>query len=82
MVRRVRTLPYRWRIAVILAAAIAALGIVAMVPPIAQDPAYHDFADQRALWRIPNFDDVVANVLFLLVGGLGFVVLFGRSEKG
>jgi hypothetical protein len=80
-VDRLRALPRPWRIAVILAAAIAALGIAFVVPPIAQDPAYHHFADQRVFWGIPNFSDVVSNVIFLLVSGFGLVALFGRSAR-
>lgn len=76
---RVRALPHRWRIAVILAVAIAALAITVVVPPIAQDPTYHHFADQRAFWGIPNFSDVVSNAPFLLVSGLGLVALSRRS---
>ncbi|MGC1951972.1 MAG: ceramidase domain-containing protein [Gammaproteobacteria bacterium] len=76
-----RALPRRWRIAVILAVAIAALGIAFVVPPMAQDPIYHDFADQRGFWGIPNFSDVVSNAPFLLVGGFGLAALFGRSAR-
>ena len=79
IVHRARALPYRSRIALILAAAIAVVVVAAVVPPIPQDPTYHDFADQRALWGIPNFGDVVSNAPFLVVGGLGLAALFGRS---
>ena len=81
MVDRARALPYRSRIAVLLAIAVAVLVVAFVVPPIAQDPAYHDFADKRALWGIPNFGDMVSNAPFLLVGGLGLVVLFRRSAR-
>ena len=40
--------------------------------PIAQDAAYHAFADQRSLLGVPNFWNVVSNVPFLLVGAAGF----------
>jgi hypothetical protein len=42
-----------------------------LVPPIAQDPAYHGFADRRMLFAIPNLWNVVSNLPFLAVGGLG-----------
>jgi hypothetical protein len=79
LVHRARALPYRSRIAVILASAIAVLVVDFFLPRIPQDPTYHNFADQRALWGIPNFGDVVSNAAFLVVGGLGLIVLFGRS---
>jgi hypothetical protein len=48
------------------------------VPPIAQDPTYHDFADQRSLLGIANFGDVVSNVGFVVVGLLGLTYVVGR----
>ena len=52
---------------------LAAVGIAALflIPPFAQPLWYHDFADQRSLLGIPNFWNVVSNVPFLFVGGLG-----------
>jgi hypothetical protein len=52
---------------------LAALGAVFLfiVPPIAQPQWYHDFADQRSLFGIANFWNVISNVPFLLVGGWG-----------
>lgn len=41
------------------------------VPPIAQDPAYYNFADQRQWWGIPNFWNVVTNAAFVVVGLIG-----------
>jgi hypothetical protein len=49
------------------AAVLAAL----LAPPIPQDPAYHRFADTRAMWGIPNALNVLSNVAFVLVGALG-----------
>jgi hypothetical protein len=48
--------------------------IVASVfmPRIAQDPAYHQFADQRTILGIPHFFDVISNVPFFFVGIWGF----------
>ena len=45
-------------------------------PAIPQDPAYHDFADDRTLFGVPNFWNVVSNAAFLLVGILGLRKLF------
>jgi hypothetical protein len=49
--------------------ALAAASFAGMlfVPPIRQDPAYHNFADQRTMFGIPNFWNVVSNLPFLLV---------------
>jgi hypothetical protein len=48
-----------------LAAAVAWL-----LPPIAQDPAYHRLADSRPWLGIPNALNVLSNAGFLLVGAL------------
>jgi hypothetical protein len=53
--------------ALVIAAALGAY----LSPPIAQDPGYHRFADQRALAGIPHFWNVVSNTPFLLVGAFG-----------
>lgn len=50
-----------------LAAAVALLSM----DPIAQDPAYHRFADARRIGGIGNFWNVVSNLPFLIVGGYG-----------
>ena len=44
------------------------------LPPIAQDPTYHDFADRRDLLGISNFLNVVTNLSFLAVGIAGIVL--------
>jgi hypothetical protein len=52
-------------------------GIIA-VGPIPQDPAYHQFADRRALLGVPNFFNVVSNLGFLFVGIAGTAFCLGR----
>ena len=41
------------------------------LPPIAQDPTYHVFADRRAFLGIPNFLNVATNLAFLVIGIAG-----------
>ena len=55
------------------------IAVLLALPPIPQDPAYHDFADQRTLLGIPNFWDVVSNGAFLAVGVSGLIFLRRRS---
>jgi hypothetical protein len=52
----------------LMAASLVALWLV---PPIPQDQAYHQFADDRTLFGIPNFWNVVSNLPFALVGAVG-----------
>jgi hypothetical protein len=42
------------------------------VPPIHQDAAYHNFADQRTILGVPNFWNVVSNLPFLAVAVWGW----------
>lgn len=50
--------------------------VVFLQAPIPQDPAYHQFADQRTLLGIPHCLNVISNLPFLLVGLWGFHVAF------
>jgi len=52
-----------------------------LLPAMRQPPAYHDFADHRAVFGIANFLDVASNVGFLLVGAAGvWVALRPRTR--
>jgi hypothetical protein len=41
------------------------------LPPLLQDQEYHQFADQRELFGVPNFWNVVSNLPFIAVGAIG-----------
>jgi hypothetical protein len=47
------------------------------IDPIPQDPAYHLFADMRSFFGIPNFNDVVSNAGFSVIGVLGVLTVMG-----
>jgi len=67
----------------ILLLTVATLVAVMALPPIAQDPTYHDFADNRAFFGIPNFLDVTTNLAFLVVGISGiWLCANGRGAMG
>src|SRR5579884_3683303 len=73
----------RKQTAILVFLGITAVALLALflLKPIAQDPAYHDFADQRKFWGIPNARNVRSNVPFLFVGIWG-VLLVLRTEWG
>ncbi len=48
---------------------------VFFVEPIAQDSAYHNFADTNEFFGIANFWNVVSNIPFLIVGLMGLAQL-------
>jgi len=64
-----------------LAVAVLVLGIAYVIPPVAQDQAYHAFADQRALGDIPHAADVLSNLAFLVVGGAGIAMLLSPRAR-
>jgi hypothetical protein len=72
----------RWRAWLLVALGILMVGVAALVPPVAQDPAYHAFTDQRTLLRVPNFLNVVSNLPFLLIGALGLAFLLRDRRAG
>lgn len=51
------------------------------VPPIAQNPNYHCFADINFLFKIPNFFNVISNLGFALVGFYGLVLNYLHNLK-
>ena len=62
----------------------AALGLplavlLIFICPIPQDPTYHNFADRRSWWDVPNVLNVASNVPFMLVGLAG-LLLYKRAE--
>jgi len=51
--------------------AVASLAGLLLLPPIPQDQGYHQFADERRIFGIPNLWNVVSNLPFLAVGAAG-----------
>lgn len=49
-----------------------------LLPAVPQPLAYHHFADQRDVFGVHNFLDVVSNLGFLISGIAGLVVVLGR----
>lgn len=50
--------------------------------PIPQDTAYHNFADQRLLFGIPDFWNVVSNIPYALIGIAGIASLLAKPVSG
>lgn len=67
---------------IILAVIAAALVAALLAPPLAHDPRYHTFADQRTLLGIPNFWNVITNIPFILLGFMGLLFLYGVAARG
>jgi|SRR5579872_8570 len=69
------------RVAVLLGVIAVALIALAFVKRIPQDPAYHNFADRRELWGVPNALNVLSNVPFFFVGLAGLWVIVRRRGE-
>lgn len=59
------------RIVAIAGLTLASLAGLLLLPQILQDQDYHQFADRRTIFGIPNFWNVTSNAPFLVVGAAG-----------
>lgn len=64
------------RSAVVLGTCALAVLAVFLLPPLAQDPSYHLFADRRSVPGIQNWLNVLSNLAFLAAG------LYGLAARG
>jgi hypothetical protein len=72
----------RMRTIAIFAPLVIAVASLPFLPTFAQDPTYHDFADERIVLSIPHFGDVATSLLLTLVGLHGlWVVLLSRARS-
>ncbi len=61
------------RSVVLIVVMLCAIIGVFFLPPISQDPGYHNFADNRTIFGIPNFWNVLSNLPFLILGVIGLI---------
>lgn len=61
----------QWRILIILVTMASVVVFFFSRPVMIQDQSYHQFADNRSFFGIPNTLDVLSNIFFALVGVLG-----------
>lgn len=66
----------------IILATLAFVAVLTAIGPIPQDPAYHNFADQRTLLGIPNFPDVVSSLTYFLAGLAGIIITCKKVIPG
>jgi hypothetical protein len=69
------------RILILLALAAVSLAALPLLPPIAQDQAYHQLADRRTVLGISNFWNVVSNIPFLMIGAAGLRLPGPMSQR-
>jgi hypothetical protein len=74
--QHLQNLSSQTKIFILIFVTIATAMLVAQLPVIPQSLAYHEFADHRRFFGIPNFFDVASNLAFALAGlsGLFFLI--------
>ena len=66
---------------ILLAVLIVTVVFLLYMGPIPQDPSYHNFADQRLFFSIPNFWDVMSNLPMFFIGLYGIYISLKSWEK-
>jgi len=64
----------------LLAIKLSAIIVMILLPAMPQDLHYHDFSDQRTLFGVPNFFNVVSNIPYLFIGLLGYLLILKQSQ--
>jgi hypothetical protein len=64
------------KLCLLLVLTAVAAGVVLCLPRMGQAPGYHNFADKRMLWRIPNCLNVLSNLPFVVVGAAGLLSIW------
>ncbi|XP_047338913.1 uncharacterized protein LOC124942443 [Impatiens glandulifera] len=62
---------YAWGVAIV-----CFVVLMVVTPAIPQSEKYHDFADKRVFFGIPNTLDVISNFPFLVIGVVGLILMF------
>ena len=71
----------RRRVLFLIGLLVVGLAGVSALDPIPQDLNYHLFADTRSFAGIPDFNNVVSNAGFAVVGILGIFTVAGRKRR-
>lgn len=66
---------------ILIALTVGCAAAFLLSPRIPQPQAYHNFADHRARFGIANFNDVVSNLPFAIVGIWGWAFLASKSSR-
>jgi hypothetical protein len=72
---------HKEKVRVLILLALIACIVMTLIRPIAQDPHYHNFADGRSYFSIPNFWNVISNVPYLLFGSAGLYFLATNKDQ-
>jgi hypothetical protein len=66
--------------ALLVGVSLGTIVVAVVADPVAQDPLYHLFADERPMAGVPNFMNVMSNLPFLFVGIWGWRIIASNEE--
>ena len=75
-----RNWPRFLRLSILALVCAGPLSVLFFLPRVPLGPHYHDFADKRMLWGIPNAFDVLSNLPFCIVGIWALISLLRRDS--
>lgn len=67
---------------ILAAFTLIAIAITFFIERIPQSPAYHQFADNRLFWGIPNYFNVLTNIPFFIIGAVGVNIVLKYPAQG
>jgi uncharacterized membrane protein (DUF373 family) len=71
----------RWRTHLFWSVQFIMALVFIFIPRISQNPSYHLFADQLMCFRVPNFQNVISNVIFLFAGLYGLRIALSNHRR-
>ncbi|MBN8852802.1 MAG: ceramidase domain-containing protein [Sphingobacteriales bacterium] len=72
----------RARAGILLGLTLIVISLLYMLDPVEQAAAYHNFADKRTWWGIPNTLNVLSNLAFLFTGSYGLIMVARTANQG
>jgi hypothetical protein len=73
---------FRYKINLLIFLTLLAMAGVFSRGPIAEHTAYHNFCDRRSFLGVPNFSNVASNILFVIIGIRGLLLLRTAAVPG
>src|SRR5262245_17665382 len=74
------TIKFKARDIVLLIVAVSSIVVLLSLPRTGQNPSFHNFADQREIFGLPNFYNVITNLPFVVIGVIG-LLSFANKDR-
>lgn len=80
--RKLQNIPILSKCSILISLTLAAIALTFAIGPVPQSLAYHQFADHRTYWKIPNFFNVITNLPFIVIGFWGILQIQKSRAQG